>query len=702
MGEKRNLLINSNNVSLTVISRLLISLFFIQFFCVPALAQEVVYNDGYNVITNDDGSKDIISGALNYLRYDGVWRPKEELNISNGSWPYLYTENATTADFKVDDTTLSIPKAHIKLKLKQNSISYDIIVPKAELLGKGVSSNSKRAPIRIPYDLKSKKPKTKYQDRTNIKYGRLHFKAGTEDIAIHDDTLRDYIEAGEVVQDVTYLFPGDYNYGVDNNGEIKLEFLNDSLNKLTGNVTIEIRTWDIIGPNNWGGNVAFSQAADVKATGNVELKQKVTDYSLYTRFDEGTGTVIHNENILTRPLGNLLGTVGTGTWTTGKYGKAIHFDGVKNKVLFNDHPDFRLPYDFTISFFIRMTSDVNNVDTDITRKGSTATANPDQWWKVEIKNNKMQGVVYKGESNEIAEKDTVARRDGNWHFVAYTRAGTTCSLMVDGSTVASRTNCKTNAVNSAQLAIGAKDTETSGTGTDYTHGTIDEVRFFNRKLSSSEFTSIRNNEHFTSGTVTRNLGSIIKTGEEIKELGCYGTWDSLITKVDVMASTNNINWVTIKSNAAPNINYPVNPGNNYKYSRCRLTTTDSSKTPIIQSIRANIALKGSSSSYTISVSTSPAGLSPQPSGGGQYNSGQTATVTAQPVSGYTFQRWTEGGNQVSTSASYSFAVTGNRNLVAVYSQNTGSYTISVSTSPAGLSPQPSGGGQYNSGQTATV
>ena len=48
-----------------------------------------------------------------------TWRPNEELNISNGSWPYLYSENATTANFKVDDTTLSIPKANTKLKLKQ-------------------------------------------------------------------------------------------------------------------------------------------------------------------------------------------------------------------------------------------------------------------------------------------------------------------------------------------------------------------------------------------------------------------------------------------------------------------------------------------------------------------------------------------------------------------------------------------------------
>ena len=55
--------------------------------------------------------------------------------------------------------------------------------------------------------------------------------------------------------------------------EIRLKFKKDALNKLKGNVTIEIRTWDIIGPNNWGGNVTFSQATDVKATGNVELRQ---------------------------------------------------------------------------------------------------------------------------------------------------------------------------------------------------------------------------------------------------------------------------------------------------------------------------------------------------------------------------------------------------------------------------------------------
>lgn len=70
--------------------------------------------------------------------------------------------------------------------------------------------------------------------------------------------------------------------------------------------------------------------------------------------------------------------------------------------------------------------------------------------------------------------------------------------------------------------------------------------------------------------------------------------------------------------------------------------------------------------YKISVSTLPTGLSPQPTGAGTYNKGQTATVRAQQVAGYTFMNWTENGIEVSTSMSYSFTVTKNRNLVATY------------------------------------
>jgi hypothetical protein len=102
--------------------------------------------------------------------------------------------------------------------------------------------------------------------------------------------------------------------------------------------------------------------------------------------------------------------------------------------------------------------------------------------------------------------------------------------------------------------------------------------------------------------------------------------------------------------------------------------------------------------YTIGTSSNPpAGGST--SGGGTYNQGASATVTATPATGYTFVNWTEGGSQVSTSASYTFTVSGNRMLVANYAAIT--YTINTSSSPS-AGGSTSGGGTYNKGASATV
>jgi hypothetical protein len=67
--------------------------------------------------------------------------------------------------------------------------------------------------------------------------------------------------------------------------------------------------------------------------------------------------------------------------------------------------------------------------------------------------------------------------------------------------------------------------------------------------------------------------------------------------------------------------------------------------------------------YSITVSASPS-AGGTVSGGGTYASGSSCTVTATANSGYTFANWTESGSVVSSSASYTFTVNGNRNLVA--------------------------------------
>lgn len=72
--------------------------------------------------------------------------------------------------------------------------------------------------------------------------------------------------------------------------------------------------------------------------------------------------------------------------------------------------------------------------------------------------------------------------------------------------------------------------------------------------------------------------------------------------------------------------------------------------------------------YTISVSANPSG-SGTVTGGGTFQQGYTCTVKATANSGYTFSKWTENGNQVSTNANYTFTVTGNRTLVANFTYN---------------------------------
>lgn len=71
--------------------------------------------------------------------------------------------------------------------------------------------------------------------------------------------------------------------------------------------------------------------------------------------------------------------------------------------------------------------------------------------------------------------------------------------------------------------------------------------------------------------------------------------------------------------------------------------------------------------YQIAVSASPAAYG-SVSGGGSKAEGSSCTVVATPGSGYVFHAWTENGQTVSTSASYTFTVDRARTLVAVFDE----------------------------------
>ena len=125
----------------------------------------------------------------------------------------------------------------------------------------------------------------------------------------------------------------------------------------------------------------------------------------------------------------------------------------------------------------------------------------------------------------------------------------------------------------------------------------------------------------------------------------------------------------------------------------RIVVTKPQRQPYIQDINVSAA-----QSYTINVSANPT-AGGNVGGGGTYTQGQSCTVTASANNGYTFVNWTENGQQVSTNANYTFNVTGNRTLVANFTQQT--YTISVSANPT-AGGNVGGGGTYTQGQSCTV
>lgn len=111
--------------------------------------------------------------------------------------------------------------------------------------------------------------------------------------------------------------------------------------------------------------------------------------------------------------------------------------------------------------------------------------------------------------------------------------------------------------------------------------------------------------------------------------------------------------------------------------------------------------------YSISINASPV-EGGTVSGGGQYEEGATATVTAVPNENFRFLAWAEADTQISTEASLTFRVTSDRRLTAIFepiSEPTPgpipkpTYTITTSATVGGTV---SGAGKYEQGSSVTL
>jgi len=135
------------------------------------------------------------------------------------------------------------------------------------------------------------------------------------------------------------------------------------------------------------------------------------------------------------------------------------------------------------------------LDSDISRKGSTATHNAGGWYKMEVGGYGDADVLslqFRGPGaspNTATLQSTQDVCDDNWHFGLGQRIGDLAELWIDGVNQTSFTageddNTVSGSIsNTANLTIGSKDTQDD----DFFNGTIDEYRIYvNRSFTKQE------------------------------------------------------------------------------------------------------------------------------------------------------------------------------------------------------------------------
>ena len=211
------------------------------------------------------------------------------------------------------------------------------------------------------------------------------------------------------------------------------------------------------------------------------------------------------------------------------------------------------------------------------------------------------------------------------------------------------------------------------------------------------------NVHYEDGTMIYQGSNLSSSFSHSFQMDCPGSTTNYT--ISVSANPSNGGTVTGGGTYSQGQSCNVTATNNSGFTFTNWTengsvvSTQSSYTFTVNNNRTLVAnFQSQPQSYAISVSANPTNVGTV-TGGGTYQQGQSCNVTAESNIGYTFTNWTENGNVVSTQASYTFTVTGNRTLVANFTQQ--QFTINVTANPTNGGTV-TGGGTYTYGQSCSV
>ncbi|WAL63541.1 exo-alpha-sialidase [Amycolatopsis cynarae] len=179
----------------------------------------------------------------------------------------------------------------------------------------------------------------------------------------------------------------------------------------------------------------------------------------------------------------------------GKTGSALAFDGTSDDVELPYSPSTALGAgDFTFTTWLKYSATPADADQVVLWAYGTGSTARSLWLRAQPSKDRLYAWIQTDTGAAgVAAPDTaasVAFGDGAWHHLALRRAGTTLSLIVDGTTVGSATVAGSlsydDTFTADGLELGAKPD-----GTNRLRGSLDEFRLFRKALSGSELDAVR-------------------------------------------------------------------------------------------------------------------------------------------------------------------------------------------------------------------
>ncbi len=209
-------------------------------------------------------------------------------------------------------------------------------------------------------------------------------------------------------------------------------------------------------------------------------------------FEEASGTTVVDAS----GKGNKGTISGATPITQGRFGKALSFDGVNDWVTINDAASLDLTTGMTLEAWVYPTVSMKDwVDVVIKEATNAAAyylvANSDT-------SRPATGVSIGGEQQLHGGSWLLANQ---WTHLAATYDGTSQRLYVNGTEVASRAQSGSIAVSNGVLRIGG-----NSIWGEFFKGRLDEIRVYNRALSTAEINGDRNTPIVTSAPPVYLIG----------------------------------------------------------------------------------------------------------------------------------------------------------------------------------------------------